>query len=324
MNKWVFILALFILAIPLSGCFNPGIVAPFLVEVSPPSGVAPIHATITATPKGTGIYYFEVFVCDACVAENEPERLNVKGCICNPDEPITDENPCQNPRLVMAWSQTSNKATKTFTEFPCYVTVTWQGGDETEQATSSVIRITSTPPIIHWPRVNGIDPHYNGLWLQVLARSLFDFNFYQADPNFAGDVQPKFGIEVPAGTGYTITSVTATWIDDGDVERDVTVYVPPYLPGVYHASKTLGSRDVIENAFVLYPPYLGTFHAKSGMVRCPTPEWTYYFAHCEKETIDLPNSQPGLLILHVEVRTDGCAVATRDFEFRVGATGCSL
>ena len=314
------VIFLVLLGLFLAGCAYMQPLPLFEIHVSPSVGIAPRSVEIVATQRGGGLYYFEVYVCDSLCEEAESECCSPQGCICPPEEPI-DEEPCLNPVLIMAWSQEENEATKTFTQFPCYVKVTWQGDNQTEQASSQVLRITSALPIIHWPRVNGVSPHYNGLWIQVLARSLFDFNFYQAEPHFPGDIQQKFGIEVPEGMGYRITDVVVTWIDDEGIERDVSVYVPPYVPGVYHASITPGSRNVVENAFVLYPPYLGKYHKKSGMMQCPMIEWTYYWNPCSN--IKLPYSQPGKLIVHIEVMTDGCALATRDFEFLLGATGCA-
>lgn len=210
----------------------------------------------------------------------------------------------------------------TLYELPSDVRVTNEAG------ASQVLHVAleNQPPVIHWPLVNGNPAWYDAYCLRELDRYFFDFTPRQSTPCWPGDPVELYGIHDPEGDECRITNVTVLWYGDGFPNgREVTVYTPPHTPGVYHAVWRRGSRshaDIVENAFILYPSFLGELVQTPSRMTCPQDEWTYFWDSCAAKT--MPSSQPKPLVVKVEGEDKHGAHVEETFEFVMDATGCAI
>ena len=223
-----------------------------------------------------------------------------------------------------------NRMTITLYELPCDIRIT---PDRGVGETFRVGLTNEAPEFCGWPRVNGIDPFYNALTLHELNRYLFDFNFYDTGPMYPGDPGKQYGVVDPEGDDWSIVNVEIFWYGAGfDAGRKVSVYTPPVIAdsgsvdfgtglSQYHATISLNYRSIIDNAFIVYPPYLGNTKNKSGRLECYAPEWTYWWDSCSNKTI--PASQPAPLTIFVEIEDEYGAHSEKTFEFVMDATGCA-
>lgn len=272
-----------ILLFSLSGCMF--IQKGFDVVVTPPSGHPPFEIEIRATDMGGGTYTFEL-----------PGRS-----VQQPGSSLQT--------TVWAW--------------PWEVRVVWTDGYESHVATAAVA-LENEPPVIHWPRVNGIDPSYNAWILPELERAVFDFNPFETTPLWPGDQVYRFGVFDPEGDEWKITKVEVLWYGAGFVDgREVTVYVPPFQPGVYHTTWFIGRGEILPNSFILYPPYKARWDARAERWTCPTPEKGYrpLRVQCNEGT-NIPISPSAPLTILIEVEDEYGAHSERMFDFVMDGTGC--
>jgi len=290
MRKLILPLVLIVSVVALSGCLLWQ--KPFDVVVEPMSGHPPLEVTIAM--RGGTTYLIEVGLVTG----------NAFDVLWSFQTAKTEE------RIILR-------------TIPADIRVT----DEAGNSGTFHITLSNSPPVfVGWPRVNGRDPNYNGRYLVDLQRYFFDFNYHEVPGLWPGDPGQRFGVMDPDGDEWRITDVEVLWYGDGFPNgREVTVYAPPYIPGVYHATRHASSRsqsDVVENAFVLYPPYQGRYIQTQSMTTCYAPEWTYLWYPCENKPI--PASGPAPLRMTVTVQDEFGAQAERTYEFTLNATGCHV
>ena len=284
------LLALMILG--LSGCKihlggGGGIPPPggFIVTLTPDKGHPPFNVTITVTNMGGGTYTYEM---TGKVTVQATESIH--------------------STVVGTW--------------PWQCTVTWEDGLGGFRDAVAAIDLENTAPIIYWPRVNGIDPSYNAWILPELERAVFDFNPFETTALWPGDQVYRFGVFDPEGDEWKITNVEVLWYGKPFPNgREVTVYAPPYQPGVYHTTRFVGRGAILPNSFLLYPPYKAEWDAKSERWTCPVPERTYAWNHCLELNIRTSPSAPLAILVEVEDIPYG-AHSERLFEWVMDATGC--
>lgn len=271
---------------------NGGILPPgldFKVTLSPSSGHPPFTVKIQATDMGGGTYTY---------------KATGKDTVQSP------ENVCS--MIVSTW--------------PWSCRVIWEDGLGGFEEAEAAVALVNTAPIINWPRVDGIDPHYNACILHERDRYIFDLNFYQTEPLWPGDQVQRFGILDPEGDSWKIVKVEVLWYGKGfPGGRDVTVYTPPYESGVYHSTRYIGRSEILPNSFILYPPYKAWWDDEAEQWTCPTPEWTYRLIRTQcGEEYHIPTSPSALLTILIGVEDMYGAYSERLFDFTMDATGCNV
>lgn len=210
--------------------------------------------------------------------------------------------------------------------WPWKCEVTWTDGLGGFKEAEAAVDLVNTAPVINWPRVDGIDPHYNGCILHEVVRYIFDLNFHQTEALWPGDQVQQFGILDPEGDDWKIVKVEVLWYGRGfPGGREVTVYTPPYEPGVYHTTRYIGRSEILPNSFILYPPYKAWWDEEAERWTCPTPEWTYRPLRVQcGEGLDTPTSPSASLTVLIGAEDRYGAYSERLFDFTMGATGCSV
>jgi len=261
----------------------------FKVTLSPDKGHPPFTVEIQATDMGGGTYTYKA---------------------TGKDTVQTTEHALST--VVSTW--------------PFKATVTWVDGLGGFEEAEAAVDLVNTAPVINWPRVNGIDPNYNSCILSERSRCVFDLNYYETEPLWPGDQIQRFGILDPEGDDWKIVKVEALWYGKGfPGGREVTVYAPPYEPGVYHTTRYIGRSVILPNSFILYPPYKAWWDEEAEQWTCPTPEWTYrpIREQCD-ESFHIPTSPSAPLTVLIGGEDMYGAYSERLFDFVMDATGCNV
>jgi hypothetical protein len=277
------------------GILPPG--SDFKVTLSPPSGHprvdSPFTVEIQATDMGGGTYTYKGTGKDT---------------------------------VSIPWDRGGDRYSMVVSTWPWKCEVTWTDGLGGFEEAEEAIALVNTAPVINWPRVDGIDPHYNGCILHEVVRYIFDLNFYQTEALWPGDQVQRFGIFDPEGDDWKIVKVEVLWYGRGFPSgREVTVYTPPYEPGVYHTTRYIGRSEILPNSFILYPPYKARWDEEAERWTCPTAEWTYrpLRAWCN-EGLDTPTSPSAPLTVLIGAEDEYGAYSERLFDFTMDATGCNV
>jgi len=261
----------------------------FKIILSPPSGHPPFTVEIKVPDMGGGTYTYKATGKDT--VQTTEHTLSM---------------------VVSTW--------------PWKCEVTWTDGLGGFEEAEAAVALVNTAPIIYWPRVNGIDPNYNGCILSERSRCVFDLNYYETEALWPGDQVQRFGILDPEGDDWKIVKVEVLWYGKGfPGGREVTVYTPPYEPDVYHTTRYIGRSAVLPNSFILYPPYKAWWDEEAERWTCPTPEWTYrpIREQCG-EGFHIPTSPSALLTVLIGVEDKYGAYSERLFDFVMDATGCNV
>lgn len=288
-------LLLTLVLLSLSGCkigIGVGPVPPlpsgdFAVTIDPASGHPPLRVIVSATNMGSGTYTYEA----------------------------TGKSTVQS---------TENTLSMIVGTWPWVCAVTWEDGLGGFEVQSASLALENTAPTIYWPRVNGRDPQYDNYVLHEVERTVFDFNFFETTSFWPGDIARRFGVLDSEGDEWKIINVEVFWHGKGfPGGRVVTVYTPPYEPGVYHTTREIGRGEILPNSFLLYPPYKAKWDALAEQWTCITPERGYR-PLCLKEGVGIPTSPTALLTVWVQVEDKLGARSERTFDFSLSATGCNL
>lgn len=273
----------------LNGCFRPPSQELFGVIISPDSGHPPFTVKIQATDMGRGTYTYKA---------------------TGKDTIQSIENVCS--MIVSTW--------------PWKCEVTWENGLGGFEEAEAAVALVNTAPVIGWPRVDGIDPWYNGCILHEADRYIFDLNFYQTEALWLGDQVQRFGVFDPEGDDWKIVKVEVLWYGKGfPGGREVTVYTPPYEAGIYHSTRYIGRSEILPNSFILYPPYKARWDEEAEQWTCLAAEKGYLplRAGCG-EGLNTPVSPSALLTVLIGIEDVLGAYSERIFDFAMGATGCNV